>query len=225
MSTIPFSEVVQVVPSVLSAGGIAVDLNGLMLTQNSLAPYGTILEFSNAAGVNSYFGPTSTESNLANVYFNGYSIGTQLPGSLLITNYPETSIAGWLRSGSFASITLGQLQAYTGTLIISVAGVAHTSGTINLTSATSFSNAATIIQAAFTTPPFVVTYSSINSAFIFTTTTTDNLQLTTGNGERGTGNQPTPRLRRGDASLRQGYGVAMPAYDKATAWRSREQEQ
>ena len=54
MSTIPFSEVVQVVPSVLSAGGIAVDLNGLMLTQNSLAPYGTILEFSNAAGVNSY---------------------------------------------------------------------------------------------------------------------------------------------------------------------------
>ena len=179
MSTIPFSEVVQVVPSVLSAGGIAVDLNGLMLTQNSLAPYGTILEFSNAAGVNSYFGPTSTESNLANVYFNGYSIGTQLPGSLLITNYPETSIAGWLRSGSFVSTTLGQLQAYTGTLIISVAGVAHTSGTINLTSATSFSNAATIIQAAFTTPPFVVTYSSINSAFIFTTTTTGATQTIT----------------------------------------------
>ena len=42
MSTIPFSQVVQVVPSVLSANGIAVDLNGLVLTQNALAPYGTV---------------------------------------------------------------------------------------------------------------------------------------------------------------------------------------
>lgn len=172
MSTIPFSEVVSVVPSVLSAGGIAVDLNGLMLTQNAYAPYGTILQFSNTAGVASYFGSTSTEATLATNYFNSYSTSTQLPGALLMTLYPETAVAGWLRGGSLAAVTLGQLQAFSGTLAITVAGVVKTSGAINLTGATSFSNAAAIIQAAFVTPGFTVAYSSIQSAFIFTTTST-----------------------------------------------------
>jgi hypothetical protein len=65
MSTIPFSEVVSVVPSVLSAGGIAVDLNGLMLTQSAYAPSGTILQFADAVGVKDYFGSTSVEATLA----------------------------------------------------------------------------------------------------------------------------------------------------------------
>lgn len=172
MSTIPFSQVVSVVPSVLSAGGQAVDLNGLFLTQNEFAPYGQILQFSDAAGVQSYFGSSSTEATLANVYFSGYSIGTQLPGSLLFARYPEEAIAGWLRGGSLAAVTLGQLQAFTGTLAITVAGVVKTSGAIDLSGATSFSNAATIIQAAFTTPGFTVSFDSVHSAFIFTTTTT-----------------------------------------------------
>ena len=170
MSTIPFSQVVSVIPSVLSAGGTAVDLNGLMLTQNTLAPYDTILQFTDAAGVSSYFGATSTEAILATNYFNSYSTSTQLPGALLMTLYPETAVAGWLRGGSLAAVTLGQLQTFSGTLAITVAGVVKTSGAINLTGATSFSNAATIIQAAFVTPGFTVAYSSIQSAFIFTTT-------------------------------------------------------
>ena len=174
MSTIPFSEVVQVVPSVLSAGGTAVDLNGLMLTDNALAPYAQILQFSNAAGVKNYFGSNSTEASLATVYFNGYSIGTQLPGALLMTRYPEVAIAGFLRSGSFAAITLGELQGYTGALTLSVGGSPITSGTINLSGATSFSDAATIITAGFVTPPFTVIYESTTNSFVFTTTATGN---------------------------------------------------
>jgi hypothetical protein len=172
MSTIPFSEVVQVVPSVLSAGGIAVDLNGLMLTQNAYAPNGQILQFSDIAGVQDYFGPTSTEAELATVYFNGYENGTQLPGNLLMARYADTAIAGFLRSGSLASVTLGQLQSYSGTLAITVAGVVKTSGAIDLSGAASFSAAAALIQAGFTTPGFTVTFDSVHSAFIFTTTTT-----------------------------------------------------
>ena len=179
MSTIPFSQVVEVIPSVLSANGQAVDLNGLFLTQSTYAPAGSILEFSNAASVASYFGSGSTEANLASVYFNGYTNGTQLPGMLLVTNYPETATAGWLRGGSLASVTLGQLQAFTGTLSLTVAGIVETSGTINLTSATSFSNAATIIQAAFTGANFAVTFDSIHSAFVFTTTSTGSTQTIT----------------------------------------------
>ena len=172
MSTIPFSQVVQVVPSVLSANGIAVDLNGLVLTQNALAPYGTVLDFSDAAGVQSYFGASSDEATIASIYFNGYQNGTQLPGSLLMTRYPEVAIPGWLRSGSMASVTLGQLQTFTGTLAITIAGVVQTSGTINLSAATSFSSAASIIQSGFTSPGFTVSYNSTQSAFVFTTIAT-----------------------------------------------------
>lgn len=170
MSTIPFSEVVNVVPGVLAANGQGVDLNGLILTQNSLAPYGSLLTFSTAAGVQAYFGASSTEAAIADIYFAGYTNCTKLPGELYFSRYPEAAIAGWLMSGSLSSMTLGQLQALTGTLTITVAGVAKTSGTINLSGATSFSNAATIIQSAFTSPGFAVTYNSTTSAFVFTTT-------------------------------------------------------
>jgi Protein of unknown function (DUF3383) len=210
MSTIPFSQVVSVVPSVLSAGGQAVDLNGLFLTQSSYAPYGQVLQFSDAAGVQSYFGSTSTEATLASIYFNGYSIGTQLPGSLLFARYPETAIAGTLQGGSLASVTLGQLQAFTGTLAITAAGVLKTSGTINLTGATSFSNAATIIQAAFTTPGFTVAFDSVHSAFIFTTSTTGATQTIS---YAATGTLATQLLltQAAGAIISQGAAIAVPA--------------
>jgi hypothetical protein len=170
--TIPFSQVVSVVPSVLSAGGAAVDLTGMVLTQNSMAPYGTVLQFADPKGVASYFGSGSTEAALAAVYFNGYTGCTKQPGTLFMTRYPESAIAAFLASGSLASMTLTQLQALNGTLILTVNGTQYTSGTINLSSATSFSNAASIIQAAFTTPPFTVAFNSTSNAFVFTDSTT-----------------------------------------------------
>jgi len=210
MSTIPFSQVVQVVPSVLSANGVAVDLNGLVLTQNAAAPYGSILQFANAAGVQSYFGANSTEAQIANVYFNGYNNGTQLPGTLLMTRYPETAIAGWLTGGSLANVTLGTLKTYTGTLSITVAGVLQTSGTINLSGATSFSNAATIIQAAFTSPGFTVSYSSTSSSFVFTTSTTGSTQTITYAVTGTLANQLLLTQATG-AVLSQGADIATPA--------------
>jgi len=53
-----------------------------------------------------------------------------------------------------------------------VGGSLFTSSAINLTTATSFSSAASIIQAAFTSPTFTVTFDSVFNAFIFTTTAT-----------------------------------------------------
>lgn len=179
MSTIPFKQVVQVIPSVLSAGGAAVDLNGLMLTQHALAPQGQLLTFASSTGVADYFGAGSTEASLANIYFGGYEGCTKKAGSLYMVAYPFAAVSGFLRSASLATMTLVQLKALTGTIILTVGGVVFTSSSINLSSATSFSNAATIIQAAFTTPTFTVTFDSTSSAFIFTTTATGVLATVT----------------------------------------------
>jgi hypothetical protein len=69
-------------------------------------------------------------------------------------------------------MTLAQLQALSGILTLTVNGTVKTSSTISLSAATSFSSAATIIQAGFTSPPFSVSYDSIANAFVFTTTLT-----------------------------------------------------
>ena len=172
MAQIPFSQVVNVAPGVLSAGGLAVDLNCIMLTQNSLAPYNQMLSFSSAPNVGAYFGLTSTEYTLASIYFAGFTNSTKSPGNLQFTRYPETAIGAFLNGASVSSLGLTGLQALTGTLIVTSNGTQFTSSTINLSSATSFSNAATLIQAGFTSPTFTVTYSSITGGFILTSTTT-----------------------------------------------------
>lgn len=170
MSSIPISQVVTINPGVLSAGGSAIDLNGVMLSSNPLTPYGQALQFASADDVETYFGSTSDEAVLANIYFNGYLNATKKPGNLIMTRYPVADIAAFLVSGSLKSMTLAQLQALSGVLTLSVGGVVKTSATINLAAATSFSNAATLILAGFTSPGFTVAYNSTKNGFVFTTT-------------------------------------------------------
>ena len=169
--TIPASQLVQVNPGVLAATGSAVDLNGLILTSSPYPPIGTVAAFSNPADVGSFFGLSSLEYEAALIYFAGPSNATRLPGNLLFAQYPTAAVAGYLRGGKLA-LTLTQLQALSGTLTITVGGVANTSASIILSAATSFSNAATIIQTAFTAPAFAVTWDAQHSAFVFTSTAT-----------------------------------------------------
>lgn len=207
--TIPFNQTVSIVPSVLSAAGSAVDLNGMLLSQNSLAPYGQALSFSSALAVSNYFGASSTEATMATIYFNGYTGCTKTPGQLNITRYPLVAISGFLRSASLASMTLTQLKALSGTIILTVGGTLFTSSSINLSSATSFSNAATLIQAGFTAPTFTVTYDSTSSAFIFTVTATGATStITYATGTLSTGLSLTQAT---GAVLSQGAAAADPA--------------
>lgn len=170
--TIPASELVNVLPGVLAAGGAAVELNGLILTNSTPIPLGTVMQFATASDVSDFFGPSSTEYSMASVYFAGYNSSTQKPGNLLFSQYPTAAVAAYARSGSFAGVSLTDLQAITpGILTFTVDGVIKTSTSINLAGATSFSNAATLITAAFTGGP-TVTYDSQRNAFVATSTTT-----------------------------------------------------
>lgn len=169
--TIPASAIVSVNPGVISAGGAALVLNGVMLTNSTAIPIGTVQPFATATAVSNFFGATAPEALLAANYFSGFDNSTQKPGNLLFYQYPSAPVSAYLRSGSLASLTLTQLQALSGTIILTVDGTVKTSSSINLSSATSFSNAATLIAAGFTGGP-AVTYNSQLAAFVFTSTTT-----------------------------------------------------
>lgn len=171
VASIPASEIVNVLPGVISAGGTGLDMVGLILTTNARLPVGPPLRFGSPAAVASYFGPSSPEAAAATTYFNGYIGSLRKPAFVLFGAYASAARSAFLRGGAL-SLTLSQLQALTGTLTITTNGTPLTSSAINLSSATSPSNAATIIQAAFTSPPFSVTYDSIAQAFLFTSTAT-----------------------------------------------------
>lgn len=170
--TIPASKLVRVNPGVITAGGAALVLSGLILTNSTPVPLGTVSQFSTAAAVSAFFGPSSTEATLAGIYFQGYENSTQKPGNLLFSQYPTASVAAYLRGANLAAMTLAQLQAIApGVLTVTVDGVVKTTTSINLSGATSFSNAAALISAAFTAGP-VVAFDSQRSAFTFTSNTT-----------------------------------------------------
>jgi hypothetical protein len=207
--TIPASAIASVVASVLSAGGSALDLNGLFLTTNSRVPTGQVLSFPSAPAVSAFFGATSKEASDADVYFAGFEGSNVLPGAMLFSQYPLTATAAWLRGGNVSGLTLAELQALTGTLTITFAGSAETSSSISLSSATSFSSAASIIEAAFTSPPFSVAYDSVSGAFVFTSTATGSTETVVyATGTLAAGLMLTQAT---GATLSQGADAATPA--------------
>ncbi len=143
---IPASAIVNVTPSVITAGGNALDLNGLLLTTNTRVPVGTVVSLATQSDVAGFFGAASTEAALATNYFLGFDDSNMKPGNMLFAQYPTANVGAWLRGGSLG-LTLTQLQAITpGVLTVTIDGTPRTSGTINLSSATSFSAAAEIIS-------------------------------------------------------------------------------
>lgn len=168
---IPASDIVTVNPGVIGSGGNPLSLNGVMVSDNSRVPVGGVLSFASAAAVSTFFGPASDEYALAQTYFGGYDNSTLKPGTLMFAPFLSADRAAWLRSGSLAAMTLAELQALSGTVILTVDGTLKTSASINLSTATSFSNAATLIAAGFTGGP-TVAWDAITSTFTFTSGTT-----------------------------------------------------
>jgi hypothetical protein len=153
MSTIPAELFVNVDPSVLAVGGTGNDILGLMLTTNPQVPVGVVLECDDTDSVSAYFGPASTELALAEIYFAGFDQKDKTPSRLFFAQYNTADVGAYLRGGSVAALTLLQLQAINGTLIVPVDGTARNGGTINLSSATSPSSAAALIQTGLNSAP------------------------------------------------------------------------
>lgn len=169
MPTIPISQIVRVNPAVLEAAGSAIDLNGVILSTSEYLPTGQVTQFALADDASDYFGPQSTESEMASIYFNGYQGSTRKPGRLYFFRYADVDVAAFLRSGSLESMTLTELQALSGDLTVSIDGTEQTAIGLDFSTATSFSDAASQIATGL---GVTVAYDSLFSAFIITSGTT-----------------------------------------------------
>lgn len=170
-NSIPASTIVDVIPGVLQPGGSALEIIGLFLTTSTSVPVGSVSPFASASDVQDYFGPNSVEAAYAAVYFAGYDNSLVKPMSLLYSQYNQVSVAAYLRGASIAAMPLATLQSISGTLALTMDGYAR-SGSVVLSSATSFSSAAASIQTAMNSA--LATEASFTGAFgaAFTGTST-----------------------------------------------------
>lgn len=171
MSTIPISQVVQMVPGVIAGGGTPSKLSGMVMSEDASIAPGQILQFFDALDVSNWFGPSAPETVMANMYFPGIVNGGQLPFVLKFASVATAPTSAGVFGAALSTLTLSQLQALSGTLIVTTAAL-HTSSTINLSTATSFTNAASIMTAAFTSSDFAITYDTVRHRFLLQTTAT-----------------------------------------------------
>lgn len=171
---IPASRLVNVIPGVLAAGGNPLSLNAVILTNNGSVPTGQVYSFPSADAVTDYFGGGSREAAIAAIYFAGFDDSTAKPSELFFAQHNLAAVAAYLRSGSLEGMTLAQLTALSGTLIITINGIVYTTASINLASAVSFSNAAALIQTALQLQlaGTLCVFDSVLNAFKITSPTT-----------------------------------------------------
>ena len=171
MSTIPLSRDFKITPSTVNSAGTALDVYGLLLSDNELMPVGKVSEFTSASDVGLAFGTTSKEYLAASLYMSGYDNSTVRPGAVLFGRLAFSPVAGWLLSGSFKGVKIGELQSVTGTITLIVDGASKTSANIDLSVATSFTDAAAAIETAFGSG-VEVDWLPVQSRFIIRSATT-----------------------------------------------------
>lgn len=185
---IPASAIVSVTPSVIGAGGNALDLSGVILTTNPRVPIGSVLSFPSQPAVASFFGPSSQKAMLATNYFLGFDNSNQKPGALLITQCPQANVGAWLRGGAVSGLSLAALQALSGVLTVTIDGTLRTSSAINLSSATSFSNAAELVSLALgQTGPAGASFTGAIAGAVLTVSAVASGTLALGQEVRGAG--------------------------------------
>lgn len=170
--TIPLSTDFSITPNVVTPAGSAVDANGLMLTDNELVPVGKVASYFTADDVAALMGSNSKEYLAAQQYFKGYDNSTVIPGELLFQRVITADAAGYLLSGSLKGVLLSTLKEIpAGTITLFIDGTSTTSESIDLSTATSFSDIASKIEAGIGASKVHVEWLPLANRFIIRSAT------------------------------------------------------
>ncbi|MGV3346413.1 DUF3383 domain-containing protein [Enterobacteriaceae bacterium LUAb1] len=171
MSKIPLNRDIRITPTIVSAAGTALDVYGLLLSDNELLPAGKVSEFTTPADVGVIFGTTSKEYLASLIYMSGYDNATVRPASVLFGRLVNSAVSGWLLSGSFKGVKIDALKNINGTITLMIDGSSVTSDVIDLSSVSSFTDAAITIASAVGSG-VTVDWLPLQSRFIIRSVTT-----------------------------------------------------
>ncbi|MBV2299690.1 DUF3383 family protein, partial [Escherichia coli] len=126
-----------------------------------------------SSDVSALMGSESKEFLAAQQYFNGYENSSVIPGELLMYRIVTSPVAGYLLSGNLKGVALATLKAIpAGTITLSIDGESTTSTSIDLSTATSFSDIASKLQVGIGASKVVVEWLPIANRFIIRSATT-----------------------------------------------------
>lgn len=175
----------SITPGVISAQGTALAMQGMLVSDNALLPYGRVLSFSTQSDVGAWFGQESSEYIASGIYFNGYQNATVRPAKLLFSRFVTDSsgVSGWLLSGSFKGKTITDIQTASSTITLTVNSSNVTSGEIALANVTSFDEAAKAIETAIG-GKVTVSWLPVQQRFLISSTTKgENSAVSTATGD------------------------------------------
>ena len=169
---INISKILPITSNVVDTSATGIDLVGTLLSKNELIPFNTtqqVLSFTSSALVGEFFGLTSEEYLFATKYFLSWDNSTSKPSFLNVARYVDSTINAYTRGGIVAIDQLAALQAVlVGTLELNFNGTTQTISGIDLSTGTSLSEIAALIQTQIqlgTLTTGTCTYSSITQAF------------------------------------------------------------
>lgn len=161
---------VSLTPRLISVSARDLETNGMVLTKSALIPADRpATTFSSASEVADYFGAESAEAVFAQQYFTGLTNQQKAPSALIIGRRIDEDAAAWIH-GAKAGVLLADLKKIkNGAVTITVNGAEKAAANIDLSAATSLSQAAETIATAIT--GVTGTYDSNTDTFTFTTET------------------------------------------------------
>lgn len=162
---------VSLPPRTITGGSTDLETNGCLLTKSARIPADKpAIAFGSASAVADFFGPEADETAFAQQYFTGLTNQQHAPSSLIIARRVDEAASAWIRSATL-TVDLAALKKVTdGALKITVDGTQKTASSVDLSSATSLSDAAEKIATAIT--GVAGTYDSVTNTFTFTSETT-----------------------------------------------------
>lgn len=174
---------------------------GLALSTSPYIPTSNpILQFTNLDDVGAFFGTSSTEYASARKYFASCVTAINFPPYIYFGLLTPSATSAILFGGSLTNptATLTALQAITsGNLTVVLNGTSYATTAINLSSATSLSNAAILIETAIATAhpaistDFSIDYDGVRNRFTFSNLMTSGASNTTNYFSSSSGNLAT----------------------------------
>lgn len=208
--SLPFSSIVPITGVVESPAFAQEKKHMLLAMDSSLIPSGTsYLEFGGASALtdfSAYFGKQVPEYQALVKYFGFVSKNGNAPEKALVARWYKTATAPFIK-GDKLTTTVATLKAITdGSLTISFDDTAEEITGLDFSSATSYSDIATVLQTGIATEftGATVVYNSITGGFIVTGGTTGKTATTEGVNEGTTGTDVSVLLGLKGATTSQG---------------------
>ena len=200
--TIPASQLVDITPRVIGGGLSGLAFVGTFLSKNASLPAATAVPFYSQSAVGDYFGTGSDEYALAGNYFVADSNSSKKPDVLWFMRKVDTAMAAFIRGGSPAP--LASLKAVTtGAMTITVDGTEKALSSLDFSSATSYSDVASVISTALSTAA-TCTFNSSFGAFVVTSATTGAESTITFAGSPASGTDVSEMLGLTSGTISQG---------------------